>query len=890
MSAEHRTAIEIAEGVCLDSRAQEVRADGKCGRWGMSSTHAPEPVLPAVQKPRPAWTLVKKAGEGQDFYECVALSEVARRNPGPKEARIKEIAILFDYEAEHTLVYNRWLADIDVEVLPTAPVTVTSSLGRPVETRQIAIIPLESEKKGGESVVIAAWVVEESAWSQVTSQGIKELRERFETRPLISMAHTYRKRAPMDLVVGRDNRKIFPEVAHEGCLKGDDLFICSLLFKPGQVVCGAAQKSLKWTRELDDPEDAKKPEFRSRIKAKPKARARKQPGKAVIARRVSMTSSAGQSPHHGLQGDIWGAEGGSSCRGETPMPSDLEAGFSEPEVHRHVKVTGDADFCREREVLEILEPEGPAGEADADILAFAVGASLQVAEERVIYFLEDETPVVRPDERAKDWEADSDVDREPKGAARGLSSPARFLEIEQRLEEYLRVATPDIEALFPRPVCDITCRRGASADDTRRYLDEYGAKYLRVEQAEQEYRARREQAKVWRRERDEEVRRELEAKAQQLHIWQEELARRAEGTLERSEEERKAEEKRRKKAVREQLKEQKRNEEKQQLEEKRRKVEAKKKEEKERREAEKQKLDEEARRIRRKEVEAATAKAKKEKEERDRRKELKARVAAEEYNLFLVKESEREQMLAEEAKRLLTKKSEEADRAREAKAEKDWQELQEKESAEGVPVGAPVFRYRSIQADHSREMLESMGNLRDRWSEAPLERCNWFDSDLCILEPTNSMQLAAFKQLKFTGLLCSRFSPTVRKGRRFFTLAGEDAELPNGRGDKRREASRRRQQRPASPAASASDGGSRVEGSVAEERVGNGGAGERIAVSTGCRASGSGEAGSGVGGGGTDGGASNGNGTGSGGAGGRVGGGGAGDRVGSSARAASAGG
>jgi hypothetical protein len=369
---------------------------------------------------------------------------------------------------------------------------------------------------------------------------------------------------------------------------------------------------------LDDPEDAKKPEFRSQNKAKPKAKARKQPGKAVIAKRVSMTSRVGQSPHHGLQDDVWGAEGGSSCSGETPMPFDLEADFSEPEVQRpvtrHVMVTGDADFCRDRKVLEIADPEGPVAEADSDILAFAVGESLQVAEERVIYFLENEAPIVRPDERANDWEADSDADREPEGAARGLSSPSLILEIEQRVEEYLRVATPDIEALFPRPVCDLTCRRGVSAEDTRRYLDEYGAEYLKVEQDEQEYRARREQGKVWRRERDE-IRRELEAKTQQLQIWQEDLARRAEEAVERSEEERRAEEKRMKKVEREQLEEQKRHEDKQQLEEKRRKAEAKKKEEKERREVEKQKPEEEARRIRRKEVDTATALAKKEKED-----------------------------------------------------------------------------------------------------------------------------------------------------------------------------------------------------------------------------------------------------------------------------------
>jgi hypothetical protein len=331
-----------------------------------------------------------------------------------------------------------------------------------------------------------------------------------------------------------------------------------------------------------------------------------------------MNSSAGQSPHHGLQDDIWGAKGGSSYRGETPIPSDLEADLLEPEVQRQVKVTGDADFCRDREVLELPEPgepaaEGdadfcrdrevlvlpgagePAPEADSDLLAFAVSTSLQVTEERHVYLVEDEAPVIRLEERANDWEVDSDGGYQPEGEARGLSSPAQTSEMEQRVEAYLRVATPDIALLFPRPVCDLSYRRGVSAEDTARYLEGYGAEYLKMEQAEEEYRVHREQAKVWRRERDEEIRRKLEARARQQRVWHEESARRVDKTLERSEEERKAEEQRVKKAEREQLEEQKRNEEKQQLEERRRKVEVKKEEDKERREVEKQKLDEEAR-------------------------------------------------------------------------------------------------------------------------------------------------------------------------------------------------------------------------------------------------------------------------------------------------------
>ncbi len=46
-------------------------------------------------------------------------------------------------------------------------------------------------------------------------------------------------------------------------------------------------------------------------------------------------------------------------------------------------------------------------------------------------------------------------------------------------------------------------------------------------------------------------------------------------------------------------------------------------------------------------------------------------------------------------------------------------------------------------------------------------------------------------------------------------MAGEGAELPNGKGSKKKEASRQ-QQRPASPTVPAPDGGSHVEGSVAD--------------------------------------------------------------------------
>jgi hypothetical protein len=196
--------------------------------------------------------------------------------------------------------------------------------------------------------VIGAWVVEESTWSKKKAPAIRNLRDRFISRPTISMTHTARKPVAVDLVVGRDNCKIFPELAQEACYIGDDFVLCNILFSPGQVIYGAAQKSIQWVISFEDPEEAKKPQFRNLDKGKKKAKGRARPAEVRVVRRVSMTSSAGQSPHHGLQDDVYGAEGGSSYRGDTPISFDLEADFPEPEIQREVRTAGDPDFCQQR--------------------------------------------------------------------------------------------------------------------------------------------------------------------------------------------------------------------------------------------------------------------------------------------------------------------------------------------------------------------------------------------------------------------------------------------------------------------------------------------------------------------------------------------------------------
>jgi hypothetical protein len=252
---------------------------------------------------------------------------------------------------------------------------------------------------------------------------------------------------------------------------------------------------------------------------------------------------------------------------------------------------------------------------------------------------------------------------------------------------------------------------GADAYDLVRTVDGYGADHKALEKAEAEYRARREEAKVWRRERDEVNRQVQEVRALQARKYCDDIASRVDRAMKNEEEERLAELRRMKEAERVQNEEKKRSEDERQLAEKRREAEKRKKEERKKKEEEKRK-EEERRRKRNDLVKEATAKAK---EEQRKREEKKAKAKAEEDRLFLVKEAERERLLAEEAKEQLTKKSAEADKARMARAEKDWLKLQEKESAEGTPMGVPAFNYRSRDADLSRETCESLGNMRDQW-------------------------------------------------------------------------------------------------------------------------------------------------------------------------------
>jgi hypothetical protein len=125
------------------------------------------------------------------------------------------------------------------------------------------------------------------------------------------------------------------------------------------VVYGYAQESIRWVDSLNNPEDGLKPQFRNQAKGKKRAKSTARPAVARFFRKESIGSSAGQSPHHGLQDDVYEAEGGSSLRGDTPLSFFLEAGLPGSVIQREASTEGEPDFFQHRNIVW-KEPSEPA--------------------------------------------------------------------------------------------------------------------------------------------------------------------------------------------------------------------------------------------------------------------------------------------------------------------------------------------------------------------------------------------------------------------------------------------------------------------------------------------------------------------------------------------------
>ncbi len=133
-------------------------------------------------------------------------------------------------------------------------------------------------------------------------------------------------------------------------------------------------------------------------------------------------------------------------------------------------------------MIELPVAELPALEGVEGFLSQVIDTDGQVVEERVVHYVEG-PPVGVLEEPPNDWEGDSVNGDKAAGEARGQGCPAQTATVEETMEAYRRVASPDIPALFPRTAASFSLEPGAGVYDLVRTMDGYGAKYKAAEEA-----------------------------------------------------------------------------------------------------------------------------------------------------------------------------------------------------------------------------------------------------------------------------------------------------------------------------------------------------------------------------------------------------------------------
>jgi hypothetical protein len=74
------------------------------------------------------------------------------------------------------------------------------------------------------------------------------LRERFHSRPALTMGGLSQKEGPVELVIARDYKKYWPKLINTSCFAPDKLFLMKTVFHPGQFLCGQADPEAAGTK------------------------------------------------------------------------------------------------------------------------------------------------------------------------------------------------------------------------------------------------------------------------------------------------------------------------------------------------------------------------------------------------------------------------------------------------------------------------------------------------------------------------------------------------------------------------------------------------------------------------------------------------------------------
>jgi hypothetical protein len=97
--------------------------------------------------------------------------------------------------------------------------------------------------QGGKApFLVAAYGVSEAEPAAEAAQELPLLREMFNVRPSLTMGDLAQQAGPIELVIGRNYMQYWPRVVNRSQTVGANLYLMKMLFHPGQLLYGEADK------------------------------------------------------------------------------------------------------------------------------------------------------------------------------------------------------------------------------------------------------------------------------------------------------------------------------------------------------------------------------------------------------------------------------------------------------------------------------------------------------------------------------------------------------------------------------------------------------------------------------------------------------------------------
>ncbi len=194
-----------------------------------------------------------EAKAGRSTYACRIDIWVKTKRDSHKEEYGASLTTLFSASRQMSAIVQTAAVEKGVPYRTVPEVTVMLGDGRREKSTKLFFLDVKAHRstrpaKEPEPVLVAAYGVKELLPAATAAPELPLLRERFRSRPTLTMEGLSQKEGPVELVIARDYKRYWLWLVDTSCFAPDKLFLMKTVFHPGQLLCGEADPEAVGTK------------------------------------------------------------------------------------------------------------------------------------------------------------------------------------------------------------------------------------------------------------------------------------------------------------------------------------------------------------------------------------------------------------------------------------------------------------------------------------------------------------------------------------------------------------------------------------------------------------------------------------------------------------------